>query len=361
MERLLAPLRDDPLPPSSVDIGLAIVHGRRHVRRRRITGMLAAGLSVIALVGTVITVRGHGDELSLTPAQPLPSEAPSAFDPMARYATFGWLPRGQTVTSTSTALDQLLVRSSAGAVHDPDGIELRLVTAGHDIALAASEDFVTEPGSTAGWTEVTGADPVNGRSALWNAKAAPGGAALRWEYASNAWAEVIVHGAQGDGGRGEADARVTARLVAERIRYGVNEPMRLPFGIEGLPTSFRPMQVTITTPTGAEGRWSVQVGYGAGRRSPFGDWPITVTLSPRRPGDQPGNGDGGGTPNGTLGQLPVRRSHTADGGESLQVYDVQGLQLELGTHDEVTTDRFPGGVDGIFRVMTFHPDPEDWQ
>jgi hypothetical protein len=329
------------------------------------TGMLAAGLAVIALVGTVITVRGQSDELPLTPAQPLPSEAPSAFDPMARYATFGWLPSGQTVTSTSTALDQLLVRSSAGTSgpgRERVAIELRLVTAGHDIALGTSEDFVTAPGVTAGWTEVTAADPVNGRTALWNAKAAPGGgAALRWEYASNAWAEVIVHGAQGDGGRGEADARVTARLVAERIRYGVNEPMRLPFGIEGLPTSLRAMQVSVITPTGSEGGWSVQVGYGAGRRSPFGDWPITVTLSPRRPGDQPGNGDGGGTPNGTLGQLPVRRSHTADGGESLQVYDVQGLQLELGTHDEVTTDRFPGGVDGIFRAMTFHPDPEDWQ
>lgn len=367
IEQFLESLRDDPMPPSSVDVGRALADGRRRVRNRRLTAIAAAGCTALALVGGigVLDVRPPGVDGDRGPTggqqavttPPMPAPAPAAFDPLLRYAAFGWLPDGLTDSSVKIEADQFLLTALAPTDgKDWSGVELRLVPAGHDIALARTDDFAVEPGVTQGWAEVTAAEPVNGRPARWNGKALGGGAgaALRWEYAPNAWAEVVV------GGRAAGpDANATARRIATMIRYGVDEQVRLPFRIARLPATLRPMSISVSTTAGGAMGWNVQVGYGAGRRTKYGDWPLTVIALPRTSR----TGDGGvvADPDTTLDGDPARRTPMADGGRGLQVYDVQGCYLELATHDAATITQLPGGLDGLFRGMTLYPNPRDWR
>ncbi|HEX5542225.1 MAG TPA: hypothetical protein VFX60_11805 [Micromonospora sp.] len=368
MERLLEPLRDEPLPPSAVDIGRALVAGRRRVRHRRLASAAAASCAVLALVGGItVIVAGEAPDGSRPPVAqeptasppPMPARAPAAFEPLHRYAAFGWLPDGLADSFVETGTDQLLLgawQPMTAESHERSGVELRIVPAGHDIALADMGDFAVE-GAITEWAGVTSAEAVNGRTARWNGRAPSSGtgAALRWEYAPNAWAEVIVRG-----GAAGADARATARRIAETLRYGVDEPVRLPFGIAGLPDPLRPMSVLVSTRTfmGIPS-WEARVAYGPGERTTSGEWPLTVMALPQ-PSDT-GDGANFGDPNGTLDGHPVRRSSMADGGKALQVYGVQGLYLELTTDDTATTRQLPDGLDGLFRSMTLYPGLQHWQ
>jgi hypothetical protein len=366
MEHLLNALRDDPLPPSAVDLERALTDGRRKVRRRRLTTVVAAGCAVLAVAGGVSVAANRpsgGMPPAVVPSVPasaltastLPARAPATFDPLRRYAAFGWLPDGLTETHIETGSQQLFTSASAphdGGSKDSAAVLLRIVPAGYDIALSNGGDFATQPGVTQGWTEVTPADPVHGRSARWNGKAAGGaGAALRWEYAPNAWAEVIVQGAAGG-----VEPQATARRVAESVRYALDAPIRLPFATAPLPGGLRPMIVSLgKSATG----WHVAVSYGRGERTPYGDWPLSVTVT-RRPA-RTGDSSVIAAPDITLDGHPARRSSGADGGVGLQLYDVQGLYLELVTHDAATAGQLPGGLDQFFRGMKLYPDPRDWQ
>jgi hypothetical protein len=361
MERLLEPLRDEPLPPSAVDIGRALTDGRRRVRHQRLATVVAAGCAVLAVAGGVAFAveRPVGPEPANVSAAPMPAQAPEGFDPMRRYAAFGWLPDGLRNWHTKTGLDGFLINASAqdGSGKEGSLVELRVVTAGHDIALSGTEEFVTNPGVAAGWAEVTPAEPVNGRPARWNGKALGGGvtAALRWEYAPGAWAEVTVRGRAAG-----ADPRATVRRIASAVRYGVDERIRLPFAIVGLPGALRPMEVSVGISTDPGSMpWSADVAYGDGKRSGSGDWPLTVLVIPRASGT--GDGSNIANPDTTLDGHPARRTPMAGGGNGLQIYGADGLYLEFATHDRATTSQLPGGLDGLFRAMTRHPDPRDWQ
>jgi hypothetical protein len=362
MERLLEPLRDDPLPPSAVDLERALTDGRRRVRYQRLATVVAACCAVLATAGVAVALdRPAAQERVDVASAPMPEQAPATFDPLRRYAAFGWLPDAVTDVRTKTGLDGMLVSASkqdTGRKGAESRVELRVVTAGHDIAVATPEDFVAAPGVTPGGKDMRPTEPVNGRPAHWNGQLADGdgAAALRWEYAPGAWAEVIV------GGRAAgADPRATARRIASSVRYGVDEPVRLPFTVAGgLPAGLRPMAVSVSTSTeSGSSPWGVQVEYGDGKRTPYGDWPLVVNVLQRS--SRIGDGSVIGNPDTVIDGYPARRSSLLDGGKGLQVYDVQGLYVELATHDPVTTSQLPGGPDGLFRAMKLYRDQREWK
>ncbi|MEH0820946.1 MULTISPECIES: hypothetical protein [unclassified Micromonospora] len=369
-EKLLAPLRDVPLPPSVVDLHRAVRDGRRQVRRRRIAATATAGLAVVAVLAAAPALLGRADRSPpVTPAAtpsptataaPMPATAPATFDPTEQYAEFGWLPAGLTDRSVRTGTNQFALIASTPEtsqlpVKDAPAVELRIVSAGRDIALGIERDFAVAAGR-AGSAGLEPAEPVNGRTARWNANATvePRSAALRWEYAPGAWAEVIVRYLPESAG----DPRAAARRIALDVRYAVDRPIRLPVRFDAPPAGLKPMAYVVSVRS--SGSWDVELSYGAGKRTKYGDWPLAVLILPRKSV----SGDHGGVigdPTSRIDGHPARRSSSLDGGATLQVYGVQGLYLEMSAHDRATLRRLGGNLDGLFRSATLQPKVADWR
>jgi hypothetical protein len=74
-------------------------------------------------------------------------------------------------------------------------------------------------------------------------------------------------------------------------------------------------------------------------------------------------GDGAviGDPTTTVDGYPARTSGLLDGGSGLQLYNVNGVYLEMSTHSAATTATLPGGLVGLFRGMEIYPNPDDWR
>ncbi|MGK5441390.1 hypothetical protein ACSNN7_06110 [Micromonospora sp. URMC 105] len=368
-EKLLAPLRDVPLPPSAVDLHRAVRDGRQRVRRRRIAVAATAGLAVVAVLAAAPALLGRADRPppvtpAITPsptatAAPVPATAPAVFDPTRQYAEFGWLPPGLTERTVRTGTDQLALIASASQtsprpVKDAPAAELRLVTAARDIALGIDRDFAVPPGR-AGSAGLEPAEPVNGRTARWNTNAAvePRSAALRWEYAPGAWAEVIVRHIPESVG----DPRAVARRIALDVRYAVDRPIRLPVRFDAPPAGLKPVAYLVSVRSSES--WDAELSYGAGKRTKYGDWPLVVLILPRKSA----TGDYGviADPTSRIDGHPARRSSSLDGGASLQVYGAQGLYVEMSAHDKATLRRLGGNLDGLFRSATFEPNVADWR
>jgi hypothetical protein len=355
---LLRDLADSPAPPSTVDVRRAAATGRRRLRVRR---MVASGSAILGVAAVVVglthvlgsTAPAAGPSLPLPGAEPSTGATSEEFDPLVQYAEFGWVPDGSTGTGISAGRDWLLVSAYyPGLATSGDdesalaGVYLMLVTAGHGIDVTQYTDFAVDPAQAAAGVAT---DPVNGRPAEW--VDVPGSAeVLRWEYAPGAWAAVRV-----DRNLPGVDAREVARQVAESVRYGVDRPVKLPFATTGVPAQLPVAEVEVNQY--ADG-WSARVSYGAQRTS-YGDWPLDIlTLaSDRETGDDAVLGD----PNTTVDGHPARTSELQDGGSGLQVFNVDGVYVEILTHSAETTGLLPDGLVGLFRATTFFADPADWR
>ncbi|MGC5017318.1 hypothetical protein [Micromonospora sp. DT47] len=368
-EKLLTPLRDVPLPPSAVDLHRAVRDGRRTVRRRRVAATATAGLTVVAVLAAAPALLGRPDRPppvtpAITPSPtvttaPMPATAPAAFDPTRQYAEFGWVPPVMTDRIVRTGTDQLALTASAPQtsprpLKDAPAAELRIVPAGKDMTLGTDRDFAVAAGQ-AGSAGLTPAESVNGRTARWNANAVldARSAALRWEYAPGAWAEVIVRYTPKSAG----DPRAVARRIALDVRYAVDRPIRLPVHFDTPPAGLKPMAYLVTRR--AHGGWEVELSYGAGKRTKYGDWPLVVLLLPLTfP-----TGDGVvAAPDSRIDGYPARRRSSLDGGASLQVYEVQRtIYMEMTAHDKATLRKLGGNLDGLFRSAILHPEVDDWR
>ncbi|SCE70222.1 hypothetical protein GA0074696_0319 [Micromonospora purpureochromogenes] len=364
-EKLLAPLRDVPLPPSAVDLHRAVRDGRRQVRRRRIAATATAGLAVVAVLAAAPALVGRPDRPTpvapaLTPsptAAPMPATAPAAFDPARQYAEFGWVPPVMNDRTVRTGTDQFALTASAPQMpprpaEETPTAELRMVPAGRDIALGIDRDFAVAAGR-AGSAGLEPAELVNGRTARWNTNATvePRSAALRWEYAPGAWAEVIVRYAPVSAG----DPRAVARRIALDIRYAVDWPIRLPVRFATPPAGLKPMAYLVTRR--AYDGWDVEVSYGTGKRTKYGDWSLVVRVLPFT---YP-QGEVIALPDSRIDGHPARRRSSVDGGASLQVYWVQGLYVEMTAHDKATLRTLGGNLDGLFRSATLYPEIDEWR
>ncbi|SCE84605.1 hypothetical protein [Micromonospora mirobrigensis] len=365
--KLLEPLRDTPLPPSGVDLHRAVRDGRRRIRHRRIAASATAGLAVVALVATAPTLLDPRDRPAPPPvaalptataaptaAAPLPDRAPTAFDPARQYADLGWLPAGLTDRTVVTGPTRLTMYAASPPQVVGEGMRLmlRMVPRGHDIALA-DDDFFDRPAGSVGTAGLTAAEPVAGRPAWWNSLPVVGrGAALRWQYAPGAWAEVgLINVPDG------TDPQALVRRIALDIRYAVDRPVRLPVAFRTLPSALKPMSFQVTTRSG--GGWDARLAYGAGKRTKYGDWPLTVQLMPRT--SEKGDGSVLADPDSTLDGHPARRRTSGAGGASLQVYNAQGLYLELTANDGATLRALGGDLDELFRGAVLRPKVADWR
>lgn len=189
---LFEPLREvPPLPRSEVDIGRAVVVGRRWVRARWI-GVAA----FVAAVAFLVPVLGPPAGVRLEPGSTRPAEE---FDPLARVVTVAGerdlRPAGYT---TARRWQQLTLTSG--------GDEFAFVT-----VYAPGQPFPNAP--------ATGepAETVGGRPAYWVDRGA--GEVLAWQWAYGAWAHVAHQ-------PGDRDAM---RRIALAVRVGAGERVALPF------------------------------------------------------------------------------------------------------------------------------------
>ena len=364
---LLRDLAESPAPPTTVDIAHAAAAGRRRVHLRRFAAASSAALVTVAVLLGVGTYVGGTTALPAPPEpaassstaapRPMPTAAPTAFDPMVQYAAFGWVPPGAQIVDTTTARDWLRLDlryasapapegSTASPGSDPGAVTLIVTTAGHGLDIGRPEEYAVAADAMPPGSPV---DLVNGRPAE-TVMAFGYQPALRWEYAPGAWAMVLTTDLPG------GDPLDVARRVAADIRFGVDGAVTLPFHPDALPSSLRPVEVHVSR---VGEHWSAQVDYGVEQKLATGDWPLTIlaVASTRESGDGAVLGD----PTTTVDGHPARTAPLLDGGSALQLYNVNGVYLELTTHSAATTAQLQGGLVGLFRSLDLNPDPATWR
>jgi hypothetical protein len=212
---LLIAASDEDAPPCQVSVPLARHRGRRRRRLHRVYLPGAAPVAAAVAVTLVLTLSsvlsggasGRSVPGTVRPRAGAPIVAPSVFNPLVPYASFGWLPAGFSAQASAGVTDQVTSRAVTlqAAAPASDG---RMVTATVDAAgscrieptsvavpkAAAGAETPTQtvlctdpsPGSGNRFAELASAAPdVNGEPAYWT----PEGA-LEFEYASGGWAEV---------------------------------------------------------------------------------------------------------------------------------------------------------------------------
>ncbi len=215
--------RDDDAPPCGVSVALARRRGRQRRRLLRVylpgAAPVAAAIAVALILTLSASLRGGsagGSEHERSkPAAPV---APSSFNPLVPYASFGWLPAGFSDTAAAGASDESTATSVTLQALAPatDG---RMVVATVDARGSCQIEPTSEampkaalsglksstasttatPAQTLSCTDPSGegrgnrlaelasaAPDVNGEPAYWT----PEGA-LEWQYAPGAWAEVM--------------------------------------------------------------------------------------------------------------------------------------------------------------------------
>ena len=223
-------------PPSRVDIGLARSRGRRLLRWRR-AGLAGAPLLAAAAVAGVIVAAGA------VGGSPRGAGGPAAggshggatgrFNPLVRYASFGWLPPGQSVWSGGTGRTQMYLNAGP----KPGIADWPLTVFADGCQLAARVIDCTGGASSGLRVDITGRAPaVAGRRAYW------GGGYLIWEYTRGGWAWLGMpmpspHPAQ---------VRLVAVKIASHVRFGRAAARSIAF----------PAQLT-----GVPGRWRVSSVY----------------------------------------------------------------------------------------------------
>jgi hypothetical protein len=308
-------------PPSRVDIPLARRRGARRLRRRRwaagVAPLLAAAAVVAVVAGTGALSGGDGPGKGGTHAVSPRVSVRHRFNPLAPYAAFGWLPKGDPRTakspsSTPTQL-QLMAGSAAegqfsltvwapGTCNLGAAQVLAALRKHHHPLLNCAQD------ADAGWAATLSrtAPAVAGRPGFWFE-----GHMLAWEYAPRAWATLYVSR------RGAPLPAATIVTVAAHVRYAATTAasVKFPYQFTGVPKSWRVMSV---------------------------DWRATaaglVTTNSKELGDQAAVGTPNGRVTGTIGQIVVSP------GKSKCWFDPHGSQrITLGAVKAIyTLFRQPG-------------------
>lgn len=310
----------EPPPATQVDIGRAIKTGRGRVTRRR-------RLAIGGVALTVCLVLGGSASLFALDRKPAPEPAatpspPATFDILVPYAAFGWLPAGVPDREVASIPSQLRLEATDLAKPEKSrpNVTLRVAPA----RLDAPDDDLAD------------AAPVGGRPAL------GGGndiyAVLRWEYARGAWAEVQVSGVPATG--------AVARKVAENVRFGSAERLRLPFvpprTVHGQPL----MYVSLTR---GRADWQGRLTWGEASFSPRA--PLSMSFWPV-------NGQLGGGNTTIDGRRALHKDQPADR-QLLMMEEPGWLSLRMTTGDKTTVP--PGGLVDLYRSLTITPDPAKWE
>ncbi|MGB3438593.1 MAG: hypothetical protein WBA97_07540 [Actinophytocola sp.] len=362
---LLTDLAETPAPPSRVDVPRAATTARRQARVRTWTMTAAASVLVAGLVVGVTYAVGGG-----TPAPEPVAGAPARFDPLIRYASFGWVPDENKMNSSLTVVnDGRFATSVSEFVPDPaQGPMVRQPAAEVGVSLYAagvkpeSEEPLeiwgpTDPAPTVPYAPVTDAPDVNGVPAYWvTVPGEPERIILKWRWAPDAWAEVDV-------ARIDGDLRQSAHRVASEVRIGDTGRLRFPFHVTGLPAGLRPVSSSLSE-GGFDAPWRVDLDFATDEQTVN----LRLVASPMSAGDDR-------VPNTTVDGRPVlRQTAGEESGQGVSVAgseyfdmlfvdDVSGLRTDVLLHTRTEADAAPLGPDGaagVFRNLTVHPDRADW-
>jgi hypothetical protein len=257
LRTLFADIASEPAR-SGLDTERARRRGRARLRWRR-AGLAGAPVLAAAAVAAVVLIAGAGSPLP-GPGPAATPAAPRQFDPLAPYASFGWLPAGQSLAYGDAArtVQYLLAGPSAGDTPwllqvYPDG-RCRLTGPARTLTCGAS------PKAAGSLKLGRRAAMINGHPAFW-ARLGPGAAGpgypvdwqfsvswapgpapvrtgyLAWQYARAGWA---VLGWQ-EIGHGTFDWRPQAVRIAGHVRFGAHAapPLAFPAQLTGGPATWQ--------------------------------------------------------------------------------------------------------------------------
>jgi hypothetical protein len=360
------------LPPSTVDVARARKAGRRRLRIRR-AGVPAASFGVVIAVGALFATGvlptgaasrpaagGHGHKAHARKQEharrPM---APASFDPLAIYATFGWLPPGFSVVTPPT---QQTATQSFADVNGPNGQSIALtVFAAHQCSFTgpiwspAKGTFrFTDNGKHKRYLRSrryprgllcnTGPQALPGP--ILPAGHLAGGhpaylmlddygrpTALAWEYARDGWAVAQYSRTR--------PARL--REVAARVRYRSNLHLPFPFRLTGIPASWK----VISTGSRVEG--GKLTGYALYLGPSQDPGALTVIVEPPFP-------DGcvniGGTTQSVTFDGAAGVTRTA--GQEACFGHLHGMFVY------VSSDQAGGALGLLRHVQVLGPDPANW-
>jgi len=207
--------------PSRVDVELARSRGRRKLRWRRAGLAGAAAAAVVAVAVAAVAVpgsRGAAPGRGKVPEAHGPAAAPSRFDPLRPYATFGWLPAGESLAQGTTSTNDVDLTAGTGPAWElkvyaagfcdlTSGQVLRRLGRHQQPQLGCSKSV---NGAVYQVTSVAAAR-VDGHTAFWAADQTY----LVWQYANGGWAALTSP---------IRDASSVALKVARGVRYGTAGP-----------------------------------------------------------------------------------------------------------------------------------------
>ncbi|MEV0455127.1 hypothetical protein [Catellatospora methionotrophica] len=375
-EDVLGAFREDPLPPSRVDVARAVRAGRR---RQRLRAAGAAGAAVLVLTaGGVAGSSLLGDGGLVQPStSPGVSQAPSTCPiPSPRTepppSPVGAAPAVYTRLRDAAASQSPAVGGAApaefavlrnwidvGVLTRPQGqpsdLQVQHLTTArywqhvrlHDRAKRYRVEVMVfagdgkpvfgPPGRRGGALDMTGAEPageVGGRPAAW----VPGrqgldqfdAARLGWQWADGGWAFVAVADtAQGFETQATAAElailRAKARQVASVLTIGPSAPVTIPFSVPGVPECSRLTQAGLSRGTHDDGTPSSRVALRFDQvddTDPYGYQPAVATTivadSVATPPDAPG---------AVTEQIDGHPAQVSD--DALVLYGVDGYALEV--------------------------------
>lgn len=362
---LLDDLANTPPPAPRVDVAHAMTTARRRARTRAWTSAAAAVLVVGVAAGltyTVIDRPSPATGVSPTVAAPV-TRAPQRFDPLVRYASFGWLPEKDRLTWRNTSITgEKMTLTASEYLPDPaNGPNAALPAAYVDVRLYAAGAVpqteqpmqVQSPDGTkiVNYGPTTDAPAVNGAPAYWvGTPGDPETVILKWRYAPDGWAEMSA-------ARFPGDLRETMHRIAGELRVGGTELLRFPFHLTGLSPDLVPTASQFTE-GGIDGPWQASLDVGI----PQGPT-LSVAVQPTATADSE-------EPNIAVDGHPARHV-TFEGdhlgvpqySDRLFVADLLGLQAKIFIDATTAAAAAPLGQDGvlgIFRALTVHPDTADW-
>jgi len=234
-------------PPSRVDVELARSRGRRKLRWRRAGLAGASAAAVVAVAVAAVAIPGsHGAApgRGKVPQAHGPATAPSRFNPLRPYATFGWLPAGESLEQGTTSPSGVQLTAGTGPAW-----QLQVYVAGFcdltsgQLRRQLVRDQLAQLGCRhagvgAVYQVTSVATRVDGHTAFWTA----GQDYLIWQYANHGWAALA------------SPTRAAARVmlkVARGVRYGTaGPPIKFPLQAVNLPTGWMALVVNFAKDAG---------------------------------------------------------------------------------------------------------------
>jgi hypothetical protein len=234
-------------PPSRVDVELARSRGRRKLRWRRasLAGVSAAAVVAVAVAAVAVPgSRGAAPGRGNVPQAHGPVTAPSRFNPLRPYATFGWLPAGESLEQGTTSPSGVQLTAGTGPAW-----QLQVYVAGFcdltsgQLRRQLARDQLAQLGCRhagvgAVYQVTSVATRVDGHTAFWTADQDY----LIWQYANHGWAALA------------SPTRAAARVmlkVARGVRYGTaGPPIKFPLQAVNLPTGWMALVVNFAKDAG---------------------------------------------------------------------------------------------------------------